>query len=283
MTAASSTPASPATPAKPVAERYTHGHHASVLRTHSWRTVENSAAYLVPHLASGLDVLDVGSGPGTITVDLARRVGPGRVVGLDSVPDVVATASELASAEGVSNVEFVTGDAYALDFPDDSFDVVHAHQVLQHLADPVAALREMRRVARPGGIVAARDVVYLGASWFPLLPGLDDWMRIYQDVARANGGDPNAGRTLKALARRAGLSDVESTASIWCFSGRADREWWGGAWAERAVASSFAPQSIESGAATMEELQAVSAAWTAWVADDDAWFSMPHGEIIARV
>ncbi len=269
--------------APPPSERYTHGHHASVLRAHAWRTVENSAAYLVPHLAPGSDVLDVGSGPGTITVDLARRVSPGRVVGLDASEDVVAQATALAEAEGVRNVEFTAGNAYALDFPDDSFDIVHAHQVLQHLADPVAALREMRRVTRPGGIVAARDVIYLSASWFPLLPGLEEWMRIYQGVARSNGGDPNAGRALKALARRAGFVDVESTASIWCFSSREDREWWGGAWAERAVASSFAPQSIEAGVASREDLESVSHAWTAWVEDEDAWFSMPHGEIIARV
>jgi SAM-dependent methyltransferase len=264
-------------------ERYTHGHHESVLRAHSWRTVENSAAYLAPFLRPGLDVLDVGSGPGTITVDIARRVIPGRVVGLDAAADVVEQATALARSEGLRTVEFTTGDAYALDFPDDSFDVVHAHQVLQHLGDPVAALREMRRVTRPGGIVAARDVIYLSAAWYPLLPGLDDWMRIYQGVAHANGGDPNAGRTLKALAHRAGFEDVTSTASIWCFSDRADREWWGGAWAERAVASSFAPQSVEAGVATPDDLSAVSAAWSTWVEDDDAWFSMPHGEIIARV
>ncbi|RUQ97516.1 methyltransferase domain-containing protein [Labedella endophytica] len=264
-------------------ERYTHGHHDSVLRAHAWRTVENSASYLVPHLRPGCSVLDVGSGPGTITVDIARRVAPGRVVGIDAVADVVGQATALADSEGLRNVEFATGDAYALDFPDDSFDIVHAHQVLQHLGDPVAALREMRRVTRPGGIVAARDVIYVAAAWYPLLPGLAEWMRIYQGVAHANGGDPNAGRALKALAHEAGFSDVTSTASIWCFSDRADREWWGGAWAERAVASSFAPQSIEAGVATREDLEAVSAAWTEWVGDDDAWFSMPHGEIIARV
>ena len=59
------------------AEAYTHGHHESVLRMHSWRTVENSAGYLAPHLEAGIRVLDVGSGPGTIRIDVARRVRPG--------------------------------------------------------------------------------------------------------------------------------------------------------------------------------------------------------------
>ena len=59
-----------------MAERYTHGHHESVLRSHTWRTVDNSAAYLAPLLRPGLTVLDVGAGPGTITVELAERVAP---------------------------------------------------------------------------------------------------------------------------------------------------------------------------------------------------------------
>src|SRR5215218_9750469 len=86
------------------AEAYTHGHHESVLRTHSWRTVDNSAAYLAPHLQAGARVLDVGSGPGTITIDLARRVRPGVVIGVDAAEDVVARAAGLAESERVDNV-----------------------------------------------------------------------------------------------------------------------------------------------------------------------------------
>src|SRR5690349_2496687 len=134
---------------------YTHGHHESVLRSHRWRTVDNSAAYAVAYLTPGARVLDVGCGPGTITVDIAQRVAPGRVIGMDASPAVIEQAR--ADATDVDNLEFVTGDVYALDTPDDTFDVVHAHQVLQHLPDPVGALREMRRVCKPGGVVAARD------------------------------------------------------------------------------------------------------------------------------
>ncbi len=110
---------------------YTHGHHESVLRSHKWRTVDNSAAYLVPSLTAGAHVLDVGCGPGTITVDIARRVAPGRVVGIDASAAVIEDAR--SQVAGVDNVEFRAGDVYALDVPDATFDVVHAHQVLQHL------------------------------------------------------------------------------------------------------------------------------------------------------
>src|SRR3954451_19245439 len=93
---------------------YSHGHHASVLRSHRWRTVENSAAYLVPHLRPGLEVLDVGCGPGTITGDLRERVAPGRVVGLDVSPAPLDEARRLADARGVA-VDFAVGDVYALE------------------------------------------------------------------------------------------------------------------------------------------------------------------------
>ena len=138
-------------------DAYTHGHHESVLRSHRWRTAENSAAYLLPHLRPGLSVLDVGSGPGSITADLAALVAPGRVVGTDASADVIAQASADHTAPGLS---FEVGDAYALPYDGGEFDVVHAHQVLQHLTDPVAALREMSRVCKPDGWVAARDADY---------------------------------------------------------------------------------------------------------------------------
>src|SRR5262249_54997913 len=143
-----------------MAHVYTHGHHESVLRSHRWRTAQNSAAYLLPHLAPGMSILDVGSGPGTITVDLAARVAPGRVTAVEISDDALDLARAEAVARGQSNVDFLVADVNALDLADATFDVVHAHQVLQHLTDPVQALREMRRVCRPGGVVAARDGDY---------------------------------------------------------------------------------------------------------------------------
>jgi SAM-dependent methyltransferase len=263
-------------------ERYTHGHHPSVLKSHTWRTVANSAAYLEPHLVAGTRLLDVGSGPGTITVDFARRLAPGTVTGLDASAEVVEKARLLAQDEGVDNVTFVVGDAYDTGFDDHSFDVVHTHQTLHHLGDPVAALREFRRLVTTDGVVGAREVDYAGTIIHPLTPGLVAWAALYQRVHRASGGEPDAGRRLKAWAREAGFSDVQSWASVWCFSSDADREWWGSMWQARVLESAFATEALANGFATQAELQQISDAWRAWADDPDGWLSMPHGEVLCR-
>ena len=126
---------------------YTHGHHESVLRSHRWRTAANSAGYLLPLLRPGMNLLDVGCGPGTITMDLADMVGAaGRVTALERTEDALDLARAESDRRGTTNVDFVVGNVVALDLPDASFDVVHAHQVLQHVDDPVRALREIGRV-----------------------------------------------------------------------------------------------------------------------------------------
>ncbi|MHC3000454.1 class I SAM-dependent methyltransferase [Microbacterium sp. HJ5] len=259
-------------------DAYTHGHHESVLRAHRWRTAENSAAYLLPHLRPGLSVLDVGSGPGTITADLARLIAPGRVVGVDASAEVVAEANADHPAD---NLAFEVADAYALEYDDGEFDVVHAHQVLQHLGRPVDALREFGRVAGADGLVAVRDVDYEGTIWFPLLPGLAEWHELYLATHRSVSGEPAAGRRLKSWALEAGLADVRSTATLWLFESPADRAWWGGAWADRALQSSFATAAKAIGADDAQ-LQRISHAWQEWAVVDDGWLLMPHAEMLAR-
>ena len=263
--------------------RYTHGHAESVLRSHRWRTAENSAGYLVPHLEPGLTLLDVGSGPGTITADLAARVAPGRVTALE-VSDEVAdlTRAEL-DRQDVRHATVRVGDIHDLPFADGSFDVAHAHQVLQHVADPVQALRELARVTRPGGLVAVRDSDYGGFAWHPTSAALDRWLTLYDRAARANGGEPDAGRRLLGWAHAAGLHDLAATSSTWCFASPEDRAWWGGLWADRMTTSAFGEQLVTSGRATPEEVQAIAAGWRAWADDPGGWFSVLHGELLIRV
>ncbi|MEZ5093887.1 class I SAM-dependent methyltransferase [Nocardioides sp.] len=261
--------------------RYTHGHAESVLRSHRWRTAANSAAHLLPHLRPGLDLLDVGAGPGTITADLAELVAPGAVTAVEVSEEAAAVTRDGLASRGVA-AEVRVADVHALPFDDGSFDVVHAHQVLQHVADPVQALREMARVARPGGLVAVRDSDYHGFVWAPASPALDRWLQLYDVVARGNGGDPDAGRHLVRWAREAGLEVLSATSSTWCFAEPADREWWGGLWADRLTRTTLGEQIVTAGLADPGELAEIAAGWRAWADDPDGWFSVLHAELLVR-
>ncbi len=260
---------------------YTHGHAESVLRSHRTRTAENSAAYLLPYLRPDHRLLDVGAGPGTITADLARLV---REVVAVEIDGEAATITRAGLAErGVPEARVLVGDVHGLGLEDDSFDVVHAHQVLQHVADPVAALREMARVTRPGGVVGVRDSDYAAFAWYPRLPLLDRWLELYSSAARANGGEPDAGRRLLAWAHEAGLDEVTASSSTWCFATPQTRSWWGEMWADRVTGSKLTDQLLREGRADEEELRAIAGAWLAWAADPDGWISIPHGELVVRV
>ena len=263
--------------------RYTHGHSAAVLSAHSRRGAADSAAYLLAHLRAGMDLLDVGCGPASITADLTERVAPGRVVALDAAAGALEAARATLRERRLSEqVEVTSGDVMALPFEDASFDVVHAHQVLQHLADPVGALAEMRRVTRPGGMVAVRDAVYSAMTWFPEPAGMEQWRSVYMATARANGGEPDAGSRLLSWARAAGFADASASASTWCYATPADRAWQSQTWAQRCL-TSFGPRAVELGLADRADLETMAQAWRQWGDSEDAWFVVVHGEVLARV
>ncbi|MGH3941002.1 MAG: methyltransferase domain-containing protein [Pseudonocardiaceae bacterium] len=261
---------------------YIHGHHESVLRSHRWRTAQNSAAYLIPHLRTGQQVLDVGCGPGTITMDLAHLVAPGKVVGLDNAAEPLEQARAAADEQGVRNVSFAVGDVYNLAYPDDTFDIVHAHQVLQHLTDPVAALAELRRVCRTGGCVAARDADYAAMTWYPPDTRLDRWLDLYRRVAHANHAEPDAGRRLLSWSRAAGFEEITVSATVWCYATAEERTWWGRLWAERVIDSALAGQALGLHLATREDLADLAQGWRHWSEQDDGWFAILHGEVLCR-
>ncbi len=261
---------------------YTHGHHESVLRSHTWRTAENSAGYLLPYLSPGLSLLDVGCGPGTITADLALLVAPGDVVGIDASADVVTQAASSAEGLGLANLRFEVGDLFALEYPDASFDVVHLHQVLQHLADPVEALVALRRVLSVDGVLAARDSDYSAFTWAPDDPMLDRWMELYLAVTAHNGHDACIGPRLMGHALEAGFSSVDVSSSTWTYADPDSRAWWGGLWADRVRYSRIAEQAVSYGLSDTDELEAIALAFQRWAAAPDAVFVIPHVEILAR-
>jgi ubiquinone/menaquinone biosynthesis C-methylase UbiE len=261
-------------------DTYTHGHHESVLRSHKWRTAQNSAAHLLPSLRSGLNLLDIGCGPGTITADLARLVAPGSVTGIDASEEVITAARTGSADSGLSNLEFAVGDLYALEYPEGSFDVVHVHQVLQHLSDPVGALLQMRRVLKPGGILAVRESDFGGFVWSPPDRLLDRWMELYHQVTRHNQAEADAGRFLLGWTRAAGFSQITPSSSTWTFADVDTRSWWGNLWADRVQFSSLGEQARSYGLATDAELADIADAWRRWAETPDGVFVALHCEVI---
>jgi hypothetical protein len=102
-------------------------------------------------------------------------------------------------------------------------------------------------------------------------------------VARANGGEPDAGRRLHAWARETGLTDVQISSSNWTYVTPQERAWWGGLWADRTVASSYAGMAVGRGYASRADLEGIARGWRSWAAHEDGWFTVVNGEILCRV
>ncbi len=258
---------------------YIHGHRPASLTSHGARGVADSARYLVAHLRPDMRILDVGCGPGSITRELAALVPDGEVVGVDPNASLMAQQQALG---GPANVTFLAGDVHDLPADLGAFDVVHAHQVLQHLTDPVGALRAMAAACRPGGTVAVRDADYAAFAWAPADPRLDRWLRAYRDAAHAVGCEPDAGRHLLGWAHRAGLPDAVASTSTWCYATPASRARWADLWIDRVTAVQ-APLGAALAADGPAVVEGVVDAWRGWAADPAGWFSVLHGELLITV
>lgn len=231
---------------------------------YSSRTAETQAGFLLPYLRPGMAVLDVGCGPGTITVGLAAAVAPGPVTGLDK-PE--------ALPEDLPGVTLVPGDARELPFPDASFDAVYLSTLLQHLPDPLVAVREAVRVLRPGGVVAAVDADWDAELRYPDNEVLRAAHALATRRRLARGTSPYVGRELRALLAHAGLTGCVGYARVGC---DADPESVGRV-AELSAAGYADPRIVAAvvadGQATEAEMAAYAQAWREWGRDPGAYLA----------
>ena len=136
------------------------------------RTLENTCPALKKYLKPDMKVLDIGCGPGTITLDVAKMLTRGSVTGMDLNEDALKNARRSAREAGLSNVEFKSGDCYSLEFPDGTFDLVYSHALFEWLQEPVKALKEQARVIRTGGMIIAMISSYDYTVLYPECPEL---------------------------------------------------------------------------------------------------------------
>jgi SAM-dependent methyltransferase len=178
----------------------------------SGRSAEREGQFFLRHLRPGLRVLDVGCGPGTITLGFARAVAPGEVVGIDRELTMVRQAQQLAADHSIANAYFELGHAEDLPFPDASFDATFANTLLEHVPDPGRVVAEMRRVLKPDGLIGLRDGDWGSGLLYPANAAVEEMMAIYGRLWRQNGGNPEQGRWQRGLLRAAGFRDLLTSA-----------------------------------------------------------------------
>ncbi len=261
---------------------YLPGYSERLLAEFRARQAARQAAFLLPHLHPGQTLLDVGCGPGALTINLAEYVAPGRVVGVDLVPAQMRAGELLAIERGLDEVTFAGTSAYALPFARDQFDVVFAHALLYHLPEPRRALAEFWRVLKPGGLLAVRDFDTGGSILEPSSNMLRRADALYDQVLAAGGGDPSMGPKHRALLLAAGFEDIQLSASYDNYNTPDVTTRTGDYLAELYLRADFADTAIGQGWATPEDLQAMARAWSAWGRAPGAYSARRRREALAR-
>ncbi|KAI0129628.1 S-adenosyl-L-methionine-dependent methyltransferase [Xylariales sp. AK1849] len=268
----------------------TTGYPAPQAAHHELRTVANSAVYLLDKLESmkqsnpHLRLLDVGTGSGTIPVAFAKAIPEGQVTGCDIKEDILPRARAIAEMEGVKNIEFQQADVYKLPFADATFDITHSHQVLIHLKAPCDALREMLRVTKPGGVVAAREGDFESECIWPESPGLLNFHSFIAKFIKISGGSPTAGRQLLSWALKAGVRRGQITAShgTWSYSTEHEKKVWAQAMVDSVQGGRMRKAGLDAGLITEDDADEMAQAWEEWASKDDAILSMMSGEILIQ-
>jgi len=224
-------------------------------------------------------LLDCGCGPGSITFGLAQLVAPGEVVGVDMAEAQLEQARATVTEQRALNVRFERANVYALPFPDDAFDAVFSHAVVEHLREPIAALKEMRRVLKPGGVLGIRDADRAGELLWPPNPSLLNFHEMWNRLLQHNGADPFIGRRLRSLLNEIGLVQVEASAAYECHGTTESVQHVAGT-AESYVAGIFGDQVTALGWLDRLEIDRIRAAWQAWGEDPNAFWARSWCEAV---
>lgn len=169
------------------------------------RSVEKWIPFLLPYLKPGLNVLDCGCGVGSISLDIAERVYPGKVCGIDLDDYQLEIGRKNAFERDIDNITFEKSDIYSMPFKKDSFDIVLAHTLLIHLNNQLEALKCFYNIFKPGGIVAVSDDDWGTAVQTPESPVTGKSMELMAKVIKYKGGNPFYSRNLRSLMLQAGF------------------------------------------------------------------------------
>lgn len=192
---------------------YTGGYNKFLIGSFSQRKIGKELSFMLPYLEKGMNILDGGCGPGNMTLEIAKIVKPGKVIGLDIEEEQFKKSDEKARNEDLDNLCFVKGNAQKLPFEDSSFDLVLYHALLFHLSKPKKALKEAYRVLKKGGIICCRDSYMDGDIFYPQSNGMNTAMAIACKVLNHYKSDPDIGIKHGKLLDNIGFKDMKRSAS----------------------------------------------------------------------
>ncbi|KAJ6103390.1 S-adenosyl-L-methionine-dependent methyltransferase [Penicillium sp. IBT 16267x] len=265
------------------------GYSASMLQTYSVRTAANTSAYFISRIKPNMKILDIGCGPGSITLDLAALVPQGNIVGIDCSETAINSAKELVHKRKIENATFEVANVLDLPYEDETFDIVCAHQVLIHLPDEsskigaVEGLKEMKRVCKTGGIICARECDWRSAVIHPSIPGVLDSMKLIEDLTALKRTSPYGGMA-RFWAQKAGFrsAEIDTSASVVYYSSPEEVRWWGETLAQRLEQGSSLDTGIREGLISEIQKETLPLGWRAWSAQLDAFFSMTDVQFIGK-
>ena len=254
---------------------------AEIMESLRRHTVETSAAYLLPYLKSGRRVLDFGCGPGVLSVGLARAVAPGELHGVDRRKSQVDLARAMAAALRQENAIFHVADVTDLPFEDNFFDVAHGHDILMHVPDTQAALAELKRVLKPGGVIGCREMISGSCFTYPDYGIMGRAWETFEDTVASDDGHPQLGKDLKTPLLTAGFTDVHITGSLDMYTTPEDIEFVYLVASRLFLSQDFTETAIAYGASTEELSARIRAAYDEWKNHPGAVCAVAYGEAVA--
>jgi SAM-dependent methyltransferase len=266
--------ASDSTSVSAAGETYTLAYGNRIVQFFQERTLANCAGFFLPHLRPGMRVLDCGCGPGSLTIEIAERVAPGQVVGIDIEPEQCVKAQALATSRAITNVRFESADVYVLPYPDASFDAVFSHALVSHLADPVRAFAESRRVLKPTGVLAVSVNDYESFAWSPAGSAAERLGALYPRVMAHNGGNCLRPPQLRGALLDAGFARSEGYAGAEVAGTPEQLQRFAAGWADVARGSGLRQTVLSQGWADEAEMDALPDEILRWGERPDAFWAV---------
>ena len=192
-----------------MSKMYSFGYGPTAISALERRTVQNEADVFLKYLNSSMKLLDVGSGPGNLSIGFAKQLTRGQVYGVDIAASQVELATQKCQEAQINNCQFQLGSIECLPFEDETFDAVWCSNILLNFNKHTQIRDELKRVLKPKGVIGLLEQHADGYLIYPKDSAIDMFFQVLTYSVTFNGGDPNVGKLLPHLFSQNGFDIIE--------------------------------------------------------------------------